>query len=146
MKYKIRRSTSRTSEEQQFPDVALEEARHELTEEGKTIRTYLRTAEKARQAENYAREAELLENAILLGRGGTPNTLRRYANALYRCGEYRAAALVLRDPKCREEGGDGYVTKLLETIASRGGNRFPEVAACLSVGAFLSTDVDAEGT
>lgn len=79
---------------------------------GTSARAYLRTAAKAKEAANYTRETQLIEKAISSMGTATPNVLRRYAAALYKCGEFRAASAILNKPICLEDGGKDYVERL----------------------------------
>lgn len=94
---------------------------------GTSASAYLKTAAKANEAGNYRREAELLEKAILAMGNKLPNVLRRYAAALYKIGEYRAAWLIITDPKALEDGGEGYVSRLKDKLKTRADSSFMEI-------------------
>ena len=95
--------------------------------DGISARAYQKTAAKAREAENYRREAELLEKAILIMGIKPPSTLRLLAAALYKSGEYRAASLVLRDPTSKHDGGQDFVNRLRAQVKSKYDGNFTEL-------------------
>lgn len=86
---------------------------------GTSARAYLRTATKAKNAENFKREAELIEKAIATMGTATPNILRRYAASLYKCGEFRAAKAIIANPRCAEDGGEDYVKRMRSQLDGR---------------------------
>ncbi|CAM3723733.1 hypothetical protein [Litorimonas haliclonae] len=91
-------------------------------------RHLLKTAVRANKSENYKREVELLEQAIIIMPEVTPHVLRRYASALYKTGEYRAAALIAFDEQCTGDNGEDFVNRLKDSLEKRGAELFVDVA------------------
>jgi hypothetical protein len=101
----------------------------ERTDSEQAARHLLKTAARANENENYKREAELLEQAIVSMPEVTAHVLRRYASALYKLGEYRAASLVAMDDKCiGDDGSEEYVARLRTALEKKGAKAFLDVA------------------
>lgn len=85
------------------------------------IRHFSKTAKRANEAGNFKREASLLEEALLVSRNNPgPRLLRRLANALYKSGEYRASALIASDPRCMDDGGEEFMSRLHQKLQEKG--------------------------
>lgn len=98
------------------------------TEKATKARHLLKTAYRANESKNYKREAELLEEAIMIMPDVTAHVLRRYASALYKCGEYRAAGIVVFNDKCLDEAGEGFVSRLRGALEKKGIIPFLDIA------------------
>ena len=90
-------------------------------------RHLLKTAKRANEAGNFKREAALLEEAMVLASDVSAHTLRRYCSALYKVGEYRAAAMVAYDSRMDEGDNLGFVERLRANLEERGVKSFLDV-------------------
>lgn len=86
-------------------------------------RHLLKTAARANESGNYAREAELIEEALSMSSDISAQVLRRYASALYKSGEIRAAAL-LANSELIKDGNPEFVERLREMVAEKGASQF----------------------
>lgn len=97
------------------------------SEQAERARHLLKTAARAKQSENFKRELSLLEEALVLVPMVTPQLLRRYAMSLAKCGEERAAALVMADARCKDDGDAEMVDKFNARLRRRGAANFVDV-------------------
>ncbi|MEM7492176.1 MAG: hypothetical protein AAF296_02280 [Pseudomonadota bacterium] len=87
------------------------------------IRHLLKTATRANESSNYVREAQLTEEALALSSDVNAQVLRRYASALYKIGEFRAAA-ILANSELLKDGNPEFVERLKDMVEEKGASQF----------------------
>lgn len=104
-----------------------ENTRARVDESGTSANAYLKTAAKAKDGENFRREAYLIENAILTMGHKSPSVMRRYAAALYKSGEYRASWMIIADPVASQDKGVDFVSRLKSKLADKQSEGFAQI-------------------